>query len=552
MFETNFFTKILNFFQRIVESLENKKVNLVTGCIAVLAFSYLRCFLENFSAGQSYISEKYVVFFFLHFPFFYFAAFLLFILLGYLLTKEKIEKISKASLGLLPIILLAPIFEMLVFQGEHTISKYVEPVGMEKVGVVETVVFFLKSSLFGPLGFLNFGEYFPFFEKYTSLFSPNYIINYGIKIEVILILIFFALYIFLKTRNIFKVWIALFFSQLILFLVGYIPYMMINFLKPSGANFSLGNVSKLNPQIEWDHIIVSFCLVIFIFVSLWWFYFYDKRKLFAFMKNLRLPRLGMYLASFWYGVYLAKIPFSFSFFDWIILILANLAITLSWMFAVGHNDIADEKADKISNPSRPLISGAINKEEARSINIILRVLSYIVAFLAGYAFFITIFVRSCISYLYSNEPFRLKKYPIISTFCLASAVTLGIMGGYLILDSNSIHDFPGRLAGLILIIFTLSMNVIHIKDYEGDKEDGVKTIPVIFGLEKGKTIVGILSGFSFLLPPLFYQEYFNELIIPSVLCSIVAFFLINRQNFKEWPVLLLYYAYTLPVMFYIY
>ncbi len=548
----NFIDKIVAIFQNIIESLENKKIGLISWCITVLIFSLMRGFLENISVGFDYINQKQSLFLFFHFPAFYFIAFSLFILLSYVLTKEKIKKISKASLGLLPFILLAPIFDFLIFQGKFTMTKYAEPIWQKTLGIGDMIIFFFKYSLFGPLGFLNFGGSISFFDNQQNLFSLNYISNYGLKIELILIIMFFSFYILLKTKNIWKAFLAVFLSQVLLFLIGYFPFIITNFLKLPNSTLSFHRVSKLNPIFEWDYIVISIFLVFVTIISLAWFFIYDKRKFLAFIKNMRLPRLGMYLGAFWYGVYLADIPFSLNFFDYLILIIANLAIILSWMFAVGSNDIVDERVDKISNSNRPLASGIMNKEEIKSINIILRVASYLTAFLTGYAFFVTIIIRSCISYLYSNEPFRLKKYPIISTFCLALSVLLGTIGGYLILSSNTIYDFPVKLVVLILVVFTLSMNVIHIKDYEGDKEDGVRTIPVIFGLEDGKLIVGIMSALSFLIPPLMYQDKFNILIIPSIVFSFLAFFLINRKDFKEWPVLLLYYIYTLPVMFYLY
>lgn len=530
------FLKAENFVQKI----ENSKVGLFSWIIFFLCFVFIRNFLESFSSINLTMVKSWP-FFFLHSVFFYFFVVLSFLLASKLLTGERVEKVSRASLLTLPLLLLPPIFDKLIL-GSVTATKY-SAWNFSSIGDVFSL--FFKYILFGPFGILNFGP--SIFSGQYSVFKDVYLINYGLRLELILVIFGFLLYIFLKTKSIKRVLGGFFLSYVILFIISHFPSLVSSAVKVS----SFHSISSLNQDFAWNYVLFSLYFILSFLLSLIWFYFYNKKKLFAFLKNVRVPRMGLYLGAFGAGLYLARPSLDFNFFDWLLIAMASLSIIFSWLFAVGTNDIEDEFVDKISNPGRPLPSGKITRSEISSVNLILRIISYICAFVAGYAFFVTILVRSCISYLYSHEPFRLKRFPLVSTFCIASSVLLGVMGGFLLSSSNTIYSFPGRLIPLVLIAFTFSMNVIHIKDYEGDKKEGVWTFLVIFGLENGKLITAFLSAISIMTPVFIFPELARVLFWPSAVCALLSYFLIIRKNFKEWLVILLYYFYAAPVIIFI-
>ena len=541
------FQKINSLIYQLIDKLENQKIDVIGWLVIFFCFVFIRIFLENLISPAQFKWQ----FFFLHGPAFYLFSFLLFILLLYLLTKEKIEKITKISLWLAPLLLLPPILELIVFRGGMVVSRYTEFAGWV-AGIRDIFRVFLNFILFGSKGLLYFGSLFSGPGKLLNDFKDVFTYNYGIRIELDLVLLFLLSYVFLKTRSILKTFSALLGSYLIIFILMYFPYFFTALLGLPNSSASFHNVSKLNPGFEWNYILFALYFILIFILATAWFYIYDKKKLIALVKNLRIFRIVLYLGALYYGIYLAQPTFCFGFFDWLIIILASLAVVFSWLFAVGSNDLMDEQADKMNKPERPLPSGVFARSEVKSLNIVFRIASYVCALVAGYGFFITILVRSAISYLYSNPPFRLKKIPLVATFCIAGGVLLGVMGGYLLLSDNSLYNFPVKLAGLILAVLTLSTNVIHLKDERGDKQDQVWTIPVIFGLARGKKIVGWLTAVSFLIPPVIYFEHCRFLIIPSLICAGLSYYLINRQNFKEWPVFLLYCFYTIPVALYLY
>jgi 4-hydroxybenzoate polyprenyltransferase len=118
-------------------------------------------------------------------------------------------------------------------------------------------------------------------------------------------------------------------------------------------------------------------------------------------------------------------------FDYLVVAIACLALIFYWISAMLFNDVADFKGDSISNPERPLPSGKFIPEEIKTLAIFFLVLSCLASFAVSYSLFLLILLRSCLGYLYSGKPFRLKKIPLVSTFILALAAFTTVLGGIL-------------------------------------------------------------------------------------------------------------------------
>ena len=216
-----------------------------------------------------------------------------------------------------------------------------------------------------------------------------------------------------------------------------------------------------------------------------------------------------------------------------------------------YGDLSDEKIDRVSNPLRPLPAGKFTREEFRRLGSIFMIISYIAAFVAGYAFFIFLLLRGFVGYLYAYPPFRLKRFVFLATFSRALAFLFTIYAGFLLIPENTVFDFPSRIALFFLVVFTLGTTVKDIRDYQGDKSEGVYTIPVIFGPEKGKKIIGFLVFIAFLLTPLFFFDYFKVFILPSLLAGILSFWLINRKTHTNKEVICLFLIYFTFGLFFI-
>lgn len=82
-----------------------------------------------------------------------------------------------------------------------------------------------------------------------------------------------------------------------------------------------------------------------------------------------------------------------------------------------------------------------------------------------------------------------------------------------------------------------------MKDIEGDKTAGIKTVPLLFGDIWGLRVVGIFTGLAFLLVPIFLNTYI--LLAPAIPAALIAYYFINKKPFKEKYIFRTYFAFVL-------
>jgi len=509
------YQKFERFFLGIIEKIENQKITLGNWLLSFFAIVFLRIFLEANSTGLNYFqfaaNRVFADFIFFHTTAFFLLGGLFFILLLYFLTKEKIEKISKIALFALLIILLPPTIDLIASAGQGELSMGYVPL-VETPDSIDTFFkWFLMTVLYGPQGLLFLGE------------APEYMdtdsfVNYGTRIQLGFIFLGLIWYIFLKTKNVFKVFLGLIALYFIKAIVYYFPSILYDVS------------TSLNPAFNNHRIIFSLYFLFICILASLWFYIYHKEKFISLFNNLRLSRIAHSIVLLSLGLYLGGVlDFEFNLANASLIILALMSLFLCWLGEIFYGDLSDERIDKISNPSRPLPSGKFSRSEFKLMGSIFFAVSYLTAFVVGYGFFVFLLLRGFVGYLYAYPPFRLKRFPVLATFSRALAFLFTIYAGFLLIADNTIFDFPGRFALFSLFAFTLGTTVKDIRDYQGDKAEKIYTIPAVFGLERGKKIIGLLAFIAFILAPLFFFDYFNILILPSLLAGILSFWLINRK-----------------------
>ena len=62
------------------------------------------------------------------------------------------------------------------------------------------------------------------------------------------------------------------------------------------------------------------------------------------------------------------------------------------------------------------------------------------------------------------------------------------MGFFMTAGTENLKVFPAKYIFGILGIFFLVENAKNIKDIEGDKKEGIKTLPVVLGEKWGKLV----------------------------------------------------------------
>ncbi len=544
--------------KKILSRIENSPISFWQIALLFYAAVFFRIFLENYanSDNQGLMSNLTDIFF--HYPLWFLSVFLFSLAILALVTGERIEKIARLSAVFSFIMLLPPVLDIIVSGGA----------GVRYIFITGSVPELARSFL----TFLGGGA-----------------VGGGIRTEAALALIFAGYYIFYKTKNIRKAVLGAFSLYLIIFAFMIFPTILFwaqntisenpqkitietteNFYysqEPANTitdyrTFILDRNNFKSPQFRVVEKIYSITLSVFFLSTAilalgLCFFLYSKRKFIAMLKNFRWRRITHYFLMAFLGVYLGssfaeRIPVG-SLFDFFSFLSLFGAILFAWLFSVWENDEVDMEGDKISSPDRPLGKGLFSVGEWRSMKFLFLFLSLNFAFLSGFYPFIFILLFLAVYHLYSAPPLRLKRFPGISSLLIAVNTVIAVLAGFFISSgTENLRIFPPKYAlGLLAMVF-LGENIKNLKDIEGDKKEGIKTLPVLLGEKRGKLAVGILVFLSaVLIPFVFYLSALTAAV--SIIFGAVLFLLVNRKNFKEKYVFLAYFifipAFILAILF---
>lgn len=507
--------------------------------------SFFRVFLEAYANTASANFMAGIIDTFFAIPAWFFAVFLSIFILLKIFTDEKIEKISRLIIVSSFAILIPPIFDLITNRGC-------------------AVPYVLFTGNFSELlkSFLTFGG---------SAANATPGATLGLKIEILIGILAIGSYIFYKTKKWRRAVLGAFVFYAIIFLFAsslsivfeiknlatgnkqqFNSQTIINFYTlqepiKSKTNYNyrtfiVDKKSSIDSKIEdaktqYGITLALCCLLVAVFMAGWWFWFYSRQKFLAVIKNFRLFRIIPYYFLISMGIYLGM-EFSRqnpvgSLFDFISFASLFLGFLFAGLFSVWENDEIDIEIDKISNPDRPLVKDELTKNEWKNIKYLFLLISLNFAFLLGLYQFIFTLSFLAIYHIYSAPPLRLKRFPGISSLLVSIGALIPVwMGFFLSAGTENFKDFPVKYTFGILAIVFLVENVKNLKDIEGDKKAGIKTLPAILGEEKGKLVVAVLAFLSILLIPItFFMNVYT--FFTAMFFGVVLFFTINKKNFKE-------------------
>ncbi|MSQ32148.1 MAG: hypothetical protein EXR59_02780 [Dehalococcoidia bacterium] len=179
---------------------------------------------------------------------------------------------------------------------------------------------------------------------------------------------------------------------------------------------------------------------------------------------------------------------------------AALAICMIDAFSFAVNDLNDAVADKVNSPKRPIPSGRISKQAVVVIAILLGAGGLAVAATLGTKLFLFALLLVTASIIYS--------YWLKGTVLLGNALIAIMIASILIYGAMVGGEVTsGVLMALGLTFFFIFSQeiLVTIRDENGDRTAGVKTIAVLFGGSRSlvvfRTIALLAAGLS-ILPPL--------------------------------------------------
>jgi 4-hydroxybenzoate polyprenyltransferase len=249
------------------------------------------------------------------------------------------------------------------------------------------------------------------------------------------------------------------------------------------------------------------------------------------------------------GVFVALssgVMISWVFLDLVTFLVALCSMISACIFAIITNDLVDESIDRISNPERPLVTGALTTEIMRD-GARIALLSTLLGGLAlgSYAlFWLSVFTAAY--YVYSAPPLRLKRVPVLSSFFIGLAsVSFMLLGFYLVSYDQTLLAFPGRLAFLVVASMMLLTNVRDLKDIDGDRAAGINTLPVILGDRRARRIMGIMALGAYALVPLCIPV--RSLWVPSLIAGLGSWYLLEKGR-TERAIFSVYFVYLVGLV----
>lgn len=479
--------------EQLIIRLEKTHWDLLIAIFWLASVSFTRGIFEFYlfdHGSYDFVDENYLTHKFeFNFPLFYFAVFLTASIIIKIFSGKKIAQVMKASLPFYSIIILAPIFDRLLGNTHryYYITDYCLVTAFVEFPALTGIVF--------------------------------YMILLG------------GIYVWVSSKSIFKCIFAmislfgLYFTYVTTF-----PIKIVNILSKFSSFLPLNLLDQFERECS---LIELFYLIIILFsiIFVYWIHDSDEFKM-AFKSHFRPWRMGQYLLMVIWGYSLIG---DFQPLRVFLLFSTLMTIALAWQFAVLINDLYDQKIDMVSNPSRGLSNSPLTRKKIIEFASLCAILAIYFALSIASTVTNLIILLLAISFFYSVPPVRLKRYPFSSVF-IGIASFLAFLCGHL--SQVSIYNIKSNatITGLSIAIgMTLGANLIDLKDIEGDKKAGVSSIPVIFGLEKGRKIVAalVVIGYAIVSGVLFWLTknwLFALVVLPA---SSMVYLLLKFENTKS-------------------
>lgn len=190
---------MLNRLRNVVKRLENIPLSFRGFLVTLLCIIFSRNFLETFSDRDNYWTPVSFQAFFIHYPLFYLCVFVVLTIILQVLTREKIERIAKIMLCFFPLVLSAPVLDLVLSSGEG----------------------YNMSYLFGDLTYL---------ARQVITFSWGYSgrgATPGIQIELLAVFALVGSYVFLKTGRMILTVVGMVACYFAIFVLGAMPSLVI-------------------------------------------------------------------------------------------------------------------------------------------------------------------------------------------------------------------------------------------------------------------------------------------------------------------------------------
>ncbi|MBI4834079.1 MAG: UbiA family prenyltransferase [Planctomycetes bacterium] len=521
-----FFKTVFDKLKRFIDSIESTNIGFGWWMVTFACIIAIRNFLEGVLECDKtigFVDQPYssIIRFFGHYSLFYISQALILAIILRLLTKERIEKVTKTVIVFWTITCCVPIFDFFISGGKGANIIYFHTIN-------EVWRFFIYCA--NP------------WVDFSQNASP------GIRVEFVTVTILAIIYVYIKTQN----WIKsisgaiIFYLTFVFYAGGFFAIIthlwnsVFPHLPPANMPTPFEKMfftpSLLLVLDEKPGLIFLLVIVVALFT---WFLLYDRKKCAAFLHNIRLTRCVHYCGLVVGGIILGylvegkNLPGVFGNpLDYLACVSVSLALFFGIQSLIVVNDIVDVESDRISNQDRPLVQGAIPLAEYKIIGIVCFFLMVYFSINVSHVSLMILLFFMALYIVYSIPPFRLKRvFPLNMMVIGINSLVAMLLGYSLLGGAKTVEKFPKEFMILIPLVFFLAANIITIKDIKADKQDGVITLPVLFGEKYGKLVIAGLVLLSYLIVPLGLNM--PQLWVVSILFGILAVLLVLEKAWNE-------------------
>lgn len=186
---------------------------------------------------------------------------------------------------------------------------------------------------------------------------------------------------------------------------------------------------------------------------------------------------------------------------WRIGLGALMAATLN-AASNGINQIYDIEVDRINKPARLLPAGLMTLREAWTIVLACFALAWLQAWWISRDCFWLVLAASFLTTIYSAPPLRTKRHGFWAniTIAIPRGTLLCVAGWSCVKNVERLE--PWWIGAVYGLYFLGAVTTKDFSDLEGDRLNGCRTLPVIFGVRKTVYLIAPFFVFPFLLIPI--------------------------------------------------
>lgn len=507
--------------EKILEAVETAPLSLESFTFSFLALILVRLLVEAGVRGFATEGFAFWFFEFSHTLLFFLFAFLCFLPVARIAGASSWTRAANLLLLGFLIVWTPPILDKMIF-GDRTFWSFYELDGVQ--GLIR--------------------RFFTFFGD-----TPDIGITYGVRIEVALMTTGMTLYSFFRKRKVLHALRTGLLTYLAFFILGTFPsYVAIPVVAVEKGLFGVSELDiarttlaptpflgadPADPRMSLS-LRMSIVYAILSLSAAALFLFRTDPKVFrALAGNLRVPQAvwhgGLFLLGAGFAVIFEDASLPSDFFEVAGMILLVIATESAWFASVIVNDFADRAIDRKTNRNRPLPAGTVPEPLYRNIGILAFASSLFFAGIVSMKAMLLLLAYQALAFLYSAPPFRLKRIPVVASLLSAVAGVVVLIAGFSALAPLSdLSPIPPAILVFLGIAYAATLPLKDFKDIEGDRKDGVYTLPVILGTERAKAGIGTALFLCYVVSPVILREL--SLVVPALFFGTLSFFSVARAK----------------------